>query len=162
LSSDSFLDVSDRCSIVRAVNNFLVDGDISIFETLLSNSEGISYVNNIEGGQPVSAAEFLSDLSQRLASSPTCDRVRMDEAGETLQIWTSGWNPPWEIHYFLYDAKVTVEPPWTSQIAAFMITKHDDAYELTHVWLNEDDVELWEETYGLETFSCADLSNPAP
>ncbi len=162
LSSDSFLDTSDRCSIVRAVDNFLVDGDTSVFEALLSGSEGINYVNNIEGAQPVSVSEFLSDLSQRLASNPTCDRVRMDEAGETLQIWTSGWNPPWEIHYFLYDAKVTVEPPWTSQIAAFMITKRDDAYELTHVWLNEDDVELWEDIYGLETFSCTELGNPAP
>lgn len=159
---EGVLSMSDRCSIVLAVRNSLANQDSFAFEALLSESDGINYITYIEGGQPVTAEDFLNDLSQRLGSHPTCDFVRMDEAGETLQIWTSGWTPPWEIHYYIYDAIVTVEPPWTSQIAAFLIGRGEAGYELRSVWLNEDNANIWETGYGLKPFSCSEVGIPEP
>jgi len=115
-------------------------------------TENLNYVDYIEGGQPVERAKFLDDLTARLdASSPGCTQYGTYE--QTLQIWTSGWDPLWQIDQVCYQGCSPLNPPHTSQNAAFFFEPNaNGVYELNTVWLNDDN--LWTSVYGVKMHAC--------
>ena len=145
-------DRKDPNAIITTVRAALQQKDQRFFAQFAS--ESLNYVDYIEGGQPVERAKFLDDLTARLAaSSPQCTQYGTYE--QTLQVWTSGWDPLWQIDQVCYQGCTPLNPPHTSQNAAFFFEPNSDGeYELNTVWLNDDN--LWRSIYGVEMHPCSE------
>lgn len=153
------LDRKDPNSILAWVREALTKKDVKIFDQLTPDK--LSYANYIEGGQPVDKARFIGDLTTRLTgSSPLCAGASTYE--QTLQIWTTGWAPDWQITQLCYMDCNPVSPAYTSSKAAFFFNPNKNGeYELTNVWLNED--KIFREIYKVSVNSCgAPITVPTP
>jgi hypothetical protein len=146
------LDRKDAKALIAALSTALERKDSSFFERMLADHP--AYINYIEGGQPIEPAQVVSDLKTRLAaSSPTCTQYGTYE--RTLQIWTSGWSPDWQIDKTCYQDCNPVNPPFKSHTAAFFFNpKTDGSYELSAVWLNDDS--LWRSVYQVQMHACSE------
>lgn len=146
------LDRKDPALVIAAVRQGLEKNEISPFSLLAADKP--SYVNYIEGGQPVDKAKLLDDIQARLTgSSLVCDGYGTYE--NTLQVWTSGWKPDWQIDKFCYQDCQTVSPPYRSQKAAFFFSPNKNGeYELTTVWLN--DAKLWNDVFKVQMHACGE------
>ncbi len=122
----------------------------SVFPFAALAAEDVGYAVYIEGGQGNTAEEFLAHLDARLSSGPQCEAVSRD--GDTLQVWTSGWKPPWEMVESCYVECATLDPPYQSNEAAFFLYEVDGLWSLRAVWLN--DASLWTDVYGVQLVSC--------
>ncbi len=152
------LDRKDPGAVIAAIRQALEKKDLGPFSLLAA--EKPAYVNYIEGGQPVDKAKLLGDLQARLAgSSLVCDGYATYE--NTLQVWTSGWKPDWQMDKLCYQDCQTLNPPYRSQKAAFFLSPNKSGeYELTGVWLN--DAKLWNEIYKLQMHACGEPYLPPP
>jgi hypothetical protein len=130
------LNRKDANSIVEWVRYALDKKDSKVFDQLTADK--LSYTNYLEGGQPVDKAKLLGDLKTRLTgSSPLCSGLSLYD--QTLQIWTTGWTPDWQINQLCYMDCNPVSPPYQSAKAAFFFNPNKSGeYELTNIWLNDD------------------------
>jgi hypothetical protein len=146
------LDRKNPSSVIEWIRYGLNQKEISPFSQLAAGKP--SYVNYIEGGQPVDQSKLLDDIKTRLAGSTLlCDGYGTYET--TLQIWTSGWAPEWQIDKLCYPDCQTVSPPYKSNKAAFFFTPNKKGeYELTTVWLS--DSQLWNDVYKVQMHSCSE------
>jgi hypothetical protein len=149
------LDTTDSRSVLAWVQHAVAEQDSSLFVPLLYGDD-LSYVMYIEGGQPVTNEEFLADLQRRLPSRPSCDRYRLDNRGDVDQVWFSGWEPPWVIDHIVYDARYDVDPPHTSNTAAFFFSRDaDNNLHIAVVWVNEYDEMLIGGVFGDDYHACS-------
>ena len=125
--------------------------DLYPFKVLVTE-DAVGYVYYIEGGQTTYKDQFLSDLQARFGSQPACDRYVY--SSEVLQIWTSGWNPNWQMYEMCYQGCQMLDPPYESSLAAFFLYPSDTGYKLEAVWLNDYERELWEGVYHYRAASC--------
>jgi len=155
------LDRKDPKAVIEWVRSALEKKDPALLAQLAS--EKLNYTNYIEGAQPVERAGFTDDLKTRLTgggSAPLCDAYGTYE--KTLQVWTSGWTPDWEINNLCYANCAPLSPAFKSRKAAFFLTPNPQTgeYELSNVWLAED--KLWREVYQVQMHSCSDAYIPPP
>jgi hypothetical protein len=144
------LDRTDPQDLLAWVQHGLETGNAAVFE-ILAAEEGVGYANYLEGGQLNTQEEFLEDLALRLPSNASCDGYSFSDPW--FQIWTSGWEPDWEITELCYVSCQPLEPPHTSDIGGFFFRPQDNgAWVLQTMWLN--DSSLWEEVYGAEILGC--------
>lgn len=144
------LDRTDPQTILNWVQYGLENNSLAVFE-LLAAVDGVGYANYLEGGQINTSEEYLADLSARLPSGANCDGYSFSDPW--FQIWTSGWEPNWEITELCYDSCQPVDPPHTSDIGGFFFRPLEDgSWTLQTMWLN--DASLWEEVYGAEVLGC--------
>lgn len=146
------VDRKDPKAILAALRAALQQKDTRFFAQFAV--ENLNYVDYIEGGQPVDRARLMGDLTARFAAgSPQCDQYGTYE--QTLQVWTSAWNPLWQIDRICYQGCNPLNPPHTSQTAAFFFTPNANGeYEINAVWLNNDD--LWRSIYKVEMHACSE------
>lgn len=137
-------------SVLEWIQYALKENDINVFDQLALEEMG--YVNNIEGVQPITKQEFLYALSERLPSSPRCDTYAFFNDSGELQIWTSGWSPAWEMNELCYFDCQQLNPPWTSNIAAFLLRETENGWSIYRVWLN--DSSIYQDLYNLQMISC--------
>ncbi len=153
------LDRKDPKAVIEWVRSALEKKDAAMLAQLATDK--LIYTNYIEGGQPVERAALTDDLKARLSgSSPLCDGYGTYE--KTLQVWTSGWTPDWQIDKLCYQDCAPVSPAYKSRKAAFFLTpnKQSGDYELVNVWLAED--KIWRELYQVQMHSCSDAYIPPP
>jgi hypothetical protein len=153
------LDRKSPAAVIVALRQALEKKDMNPFRQLASEQSG--YANSIEGGQPLDKAKLLEDLQVRLAGSATllCDGFSTYET--TLQIWTSGWAPDWQIDKLCYQDCQPVNPPYKSKKAAFFLNPNKNGeYELTTVWLA--DSKIWNDLYKVQIHSCSEPYIPPP
>ena len=152
------VDRKDPNAIIAGVRAALQQKDTRIFAEFAAQS--LNYIDYIEGGQPVDHAKLLADLTARFAaSSPTCTQYGIYE--QTLQVWTSGWEPLWQIDQNCYQGCTPLNPPHTNQNAAFFFSPNaNGVYELSAVWLNDDT--LWRSVYAVEMHACGEPHPPLP
>ena len=152
------VDRKDPKAIIAAVRAALQQKDTRFFAQFAA--ESLNYIDYIEGGQPVDRARLLGDLTARFAaSSPQCDQYGTYE--QTLQVWTNAWNPLWQIDRICYQGCNPLNPPHTSQAAAFFFSPNANGeYEINAVWLNNDD--LWRTIYRVEMHACSESYQPPP
>jgi hypothetical protein len=152
------LDRKNPGAVIAAIRQALEKKDLGPFSLLAA--EKPAYINYIEGGQPVDKARLLGDLQARLpGSSLACDGYGTYE--NTLQVWTSGWKPDWQIDRLCYQDCQTLSPPFRSQKAAFFLNPNKNGdYELTSVWLN--DAKIWNEVYKVQMHACGEPYVPPP
>ncbi len=113
------LDRRDGNSALRWLLHGLAQRDIEVFRTLTA-AEFYGYANYIEGGDPVSRAQFLQDLEVRLKSSRvSCTGYEGDD--QYIRVWTTGWSPAWEMTQICYDACVPLDPVYQSSAAGFFL-----------------------------------------
>lgn len=151
------LDRTDRDSVLRWLAKAIATKDLSIFEKLAIGD--VDYVNYIEGGQGgVSRQKFLDDLTNRLPSGPRCDSYAVDPGTKTLQVWTSGWEPSWEMTEMCYVGCQAISPPYQSNIAAFFLRQQGSEWTIQTIWLNNQ--QIWKDVYQLTFTSCDTLLAP--
>lgn len=144
----------DAQAVIDALRKGLEQKDVAAFAALLGPAAQVSYVNYIEGSQPVERARFLDDLSAGLANSaPLCDAYSLYE--NTLQVWTSGWLPDWQMTRLCYADCQKLDPPYQSRRAAFFfdLTKQNE-YQLATVWLADN--QIWRDVYKVQMHSCSE------
>jgi len=149
------LNSKDPSSVLQWVLYALKNGDINIFDQLTPR-EGLFYTNVSEGGKTVSKSEFLQDVTKRLLSHPQCEKYGISD-GQLDGIWTYGWSPLWELDYTQYSGqKHAYDPPWTSNIAEFLLGIDEDGdYYLRAIYLNDPDKAI---VYSItQYFPCNDL-----
>jgi hypothetical protein len=154
--SSQAIDRRDAGAVIAGVRAALLQKDAGFFAQFAP--ESLTYVDYIEGGQPVDRAKLLEDLTTRFAaSSPQCDQYGTYE--QTLQVWTSGWSPVWQIDQICYQGCNPLNPPHTSQTAAFFFSPNSNGeYELSTVWLNDDN--LWHTVYQVTMHACGEPYQP--
>ena len=152
------VDRRDPNAIIAGVRAALQQKDTHLFAEFAP--QNLNYIDYIEGGQPVDRAKLLEDLTARFAaSSPTCTQYGIYE--QTLQVWTSGWDPLWQIDQTCYQGCSPLNPPHTNQNAAFFFSPNAAGdYELSAVWLNDDS--LWRSVYAVEMQACGEPHPPLP
>jgi hypothetical protein len=158
-STPATIDRKSPAALIAAVRQALEKKDITPFRQLAAEQPG--YTNYIEGGQPVEKARLLDDLQARLAGSATllCDGYSTYET--TLQIWTSGWTPEWQIDRLCYQDCQPVSPPYLSKKAAFFFNPNKTGeYELTTLWLA--DAKIFTDMYKVQMHSCSEAYIPPP
>ena len=155
------LEQSKPQSIIDWIKYGISKKNLYPFKVLVLD-DGVSYVNYIEGGQSIPKHVFLSDVEDRLSSNPQC--VGYVNADGTLQIWTSGWLPSWEMTELCYAGCQSLNPPWESNNAGFFLYPSDNGFTIGTVWINGYDNGLWEDVYHYQMASCdqlySSLSNP--
>ena len=77
--------------------------------------------NPVEGGQRITQKEFWSGLQGRLDTSPNVACLGFHQDTDALKIWTSGWQPEWEMTEFCYDECRTLEPPSEKRPGCFCL-----------------------------------------
>jgi hypothetical protein len=156
--TDQLFDRKDPDALIAGLRTALQQKDAGFFARFAP--ETLNYVDYIEGGQPVSRAKLLDDLDKRFAaSSPQCAQYGTYE--DTLQVWTKGWAPLWQIDQICYQGCTPLNPPHTSQDAAFFFRPNASGeYELNAVWLNDDN--LWRTVYQVEMHACSEPYQPQP
>ena len=156
--TDQPVDRKDPNAIIAGVRAALQQKDTRFFAQVAA--QNLNYIDYIEGGQPVDRAKLLEDLTARFAaSSPTCTQYGIYE--QTLQVWTSGWDPLWQIDQTCYQGCTPLNPPHTNQNAAFFFSPNaNGVYELSAVWLNDDS--LWRSVYAVEMHACGEPHPPLP
>jgi hypothetical protein len=144
------LDRTDPQAILDWVQYGLDTNTLAVFE-ILAAEDGVGYANYLEGGQSNTQEAFLEDLALRLPTGASCDGYSFSDPW--FQVWTSGWEPDWEITELCYDSCQTLNPPHTSDIGGFFFRpREDNSWVLQTLWLN--DSSLWEEIYGAEILGC--------
>lgn len=126
------LDPSDSQSVLDWVQYAVENQDAASLAPLVG--ENFGYAFYLEGGQSISADDFLSHLDQRLGSQPVCQGVYMDDS--SLQIWYSNWSPAWEMTEMCYIDCGPINPPYQSATAGFLFWKSDDEFQLGGMYLN--------------------------
>jgi hypothetical protein len=103
---------------------------------VLTASNFYGYTNYIEGGQPVTRDQFLRDLETRLDSSNvSCSGF--SGADPSIQVWTTGWSPPWEITEFCYIDCESQNPPYRNSSTGFFLNEIDGEWKLTVNYIND-------------------------
>lgn len=149
-----YLDSLNRNDVSSILGWILCSLDRSyptVFDDLTLNDNGLRYVEYIEGSKPVTKSDFLNDISLRLPSKPHCDGYVLTD-GSLSQIWTSGWQPAWELDYIEHLEKTYFEPPHQSDIVGFLFSKDENGLYIQTIWVN--DWSLWEEVYGIQLIPC--------
>lgn len=155
------LDRADVNSVIGWLNYALEAGDLEAVEMLL-RPDDITFAYYLEGGQSVSHAEFLDQLSTRLASRPACEGYSLEEG--SLQIWTSGWQPNWEMTESCYiDGCSQLDPPRSSAAAGFLFGNQSGEWQLGALYLNTPDKYYFADwPLTACTLPAADLNQPTP
>ena len=103
---------------------------------ILTSDQHFFYANYLEGGDPVGRAQFLQDLQERFASSTvSCTGYFGDPYA--IQVWTTGWSPPWEMHQLCYVGCETLNPPYQNSTAGFFLGKENGRWILPVVYIND-------------------------
>lgn len=150
-------DRKSPAALIEALRQALEKKDLAPFRQTVSARPG--YANYIEGSQPLDQSRLLDDVQARLASSATllCDGYSTYET--TLQVWTSGWSPAWQMDKLCYPDCQPLNPPYKSSKAAFFFKPNQTGeYELTTVWLA--DAKIWNDVYKVQMHSCSDAYIP--
>ena len=127
------LNTRDPQSILDWVQYAIEQRDLTVFEQLLTGPDTY-YANYIEGGQTISAADFLNDLDERLDSHPTCLGVSLDDS--YMLIWYTGWSPAWEMTEYCYVECRPLVPPWQSGTAGFIFRNDGGDYRFFATYQN--------------------------
>jgi WD40 repeat protein len=120
------INLTDPQSIISAFAHGLESGEIEVFNTLFTE-DSLLYGSGMaeEGGRvEIPKNEFLAELADRLPSQPACLGYTLGPEGNSLMIWTGGWQPWWEMlgkpssdvltfHLFLRDGKVSATAYFT-------------------------------------------------
>ena len=129
--SDIAYDFSDATAIVRGIQDALERHDTTFFESVpFLYQDTITYLIRDEMGQSIPQNQFLSELSISINSpSLTCDHYAELNTNR-LNVWTSGWVPPWKVTETCHGACVKLSPPFTSDIANFSFVKENGIWRL--------------------------------
>lgn len=150
------LDATNTQSVVDWVNYALQYNEVMPLERLAATELG--YVNYIEGGQGITRVGFLSDMEERLPGKPVCEGYAEDDY--QLQVWTSNWSPPLIMTELCYVGCNPIDPPWKSQIAAFLFYREKgNRWALSKVWLNEPSE--YSNADGVGLIGCDHVSPPS-
>ncbi len=100
--------------------------------------------NPVEGSQMMNPTTFFQDLQYRMEQSGQvkCRAFHRDSSG--LIIWTEGWSDNWVITEFCYVDCWRVDPPITSDQAAFMISPMDGIYTIILILVGDYDPSYWD------------------
>lgn len=113
----------------------------------LARPTGVSYAYYIEGGQENTVGEFLTDLDLRNDSDYACQGINNE--GWSIQVWTSGWTPPWEITEICYVECSPQDPPWQSTDIGFFLWDQEGEWWLSAGYLNTPDNYFFSDSYEL-------------
>ncbi|MCW5877714.1 MAG: SH3 domain-containing protein [Anaerolineales bacterium] len=134
----------------------LESGNTSFFSRIVQNNFGYAFY--IEGGQSVTKQEFLNQLGARLGSNHSCTGYRLGTY--SLEIWTSGWSPNWQMTESCYIDCQRLNPPHSTDTAGFLFSLNENqTWSLTALYLNTPD-RFYFEDVPLNSCSRRDLSVP--
>jgi hypothetical protein len=129
------LDESSAQSALTWLLHGIEQKDMYPFETL-TNRVDFGYANYLEGGDPVGYQRFFRDLEERLKSSNvSCMGYYGDQ--NSIQVWTTGWSPAWEMHQLCYVGCEALDPPYQSRTAGFFLSPLEGKWRLVVNYVNE-------------------------
>ena len=89
------LDLSDPDSIVFWLAYDLATGSTEHFNQIIVDGS-LLYGTGLAGGrEPVSKADFMAELNQRITSRPACAGYTSQDREISIMLWTTGWSPAW-------------------------------------------------------------------
>jgi hypothetical protein len=144
------LDRTQESSVISWVNYGIENQNMFVFSTLAPDD--VMYAIYIEGGQMNTREEYLEDLGERITSAPICNGVSTWD--HQIRVWTSGWSPEWILEEMCYVECTPYDPPWESDVAAFLLHRIGEDWVLNTMWLN--DLASWEDWNGPEEMSRCD------
>jgi hypothetical protein len=139
----------DRTNLHSVAQGFLwmlEHKDINVLnDSVVFVEEYFNLMNNpVEGGQRISQKEFWSGLQGRLDTSSNITCLGFHQDTESLRIWTSGWQPEWEMTEFCYGECRPLEPSLKSDQVAFVFREGKDGHTLSHMLIGKYDLAYWD------------------
>lgn len=146
------IDRTDLHSVAQGFLWMLKNRNANVLKDSVLFVENYFYLfnNPVEGGQRIAQQEFWSGLQGRLDTSPNVACLGFHQDTESLKIWTSGWQPEWEMTEFCYGGCRPIEPPLKSDQTAFVFKNGKQGYYLAHMFIGKYDQAYWD-PFGDET-----------
>ncbi len=142
----------DRHSISSVINWFYksIEGNPNYPIINIIEFDTFSYSNHpVEGGQLLTTTEFIEDLEQRFGPKSQCDLITGStkyqfSVGSTFTVWTSGWNPQWEMEEICYGegSCEIFDPPLSTSTVGFDFFLYENGWGLSNILLAEPSIAI--------------------